>query len=444
MYEALTRKVPFDELVRGPGAKGGGAGSGAQEGGLGPGGGMPLPLPMGGLFAIILAVAIQGRRPLLPDWIPRGLADLISACWSENPRIRPTAAQVYARLDSLIAEELGRRAVRAARVGAGRPRTSRRLGVSGAMLVPAESASSSAGGPQLPSPPPSPAGLKPSPGAPTSGSQSSCPPPAFSDSGAGGGKSGSSGITSLLHHAPAPTSGEEERYTAASALRTSSSTSSAAAVAAAAAAAKQPLKPSSRTRSGSDAGTPGDEQSGSSSSTPPLQLQPNVPTQQGLASSPATGRPPQRPPLPRPPLSPPASPSGYPALLPEPMPPRLELPPPAPTWKGAGIQPSPPELPAPQPPQPPPPQQQPPQSPVPDPNVRPQMAATSSMKRGGAGGGSSGRSVLSLSQMAAAVFAATTGGKGSSSSWFGGNVSGTASSGEETLATSRSPVGRLS
>ena len=83
MYEAATRKVPFEHLVRGGGggARGGGGGGGgaARGGGREPGGGRGGDeggggggpgggggggggaLPMGGLFAIILAVAIQVR-----------------------------------------------------------------------------------------------------------------------------------------------------------------------------------------------------------------------------------------------------------------------------------------------------------------------------------------------------------------------------------------------
>lgn len=76
MYEALTRRAPFDDLVRGGPAEGGGG------------------LPMGGLFAIILAVAIQRRRPPVPKWVPQELADLIRDCWAEEPRARPTAEQV--------------------------------------------------------------------------------------------------------------------------------------------------------------------------------------------------------------------------------------------------------------------------------------------------------------------------------------------------------------
>ncbi|GLC60301.1 hypothetical protein PLESTB_001596000 [Pleodorina starrii] len=114
MYEAATRNVPFGNLWRGPTpvARAAWDDSGEEGGNLG--GGSP--------GAIVLAVAILGRRPPLPDWVPRGLAELITACWAKDPRARPTAVEVFERLDELIVEEMGRRAARAA--GGGRPRVS--------------------------------------------------------------------------------------------------------------------------------------------------------------------------------------------------------------------------------------------------------------------------------------------------------------------------------
>ncbi|GLC37353.1 hypothetical protein PLESTM_000574700 [Pleodorina starrii] len=143
MYEALTRKVPFDHLLRGP-AVGPGPGGGEAAGG-----GM---VAAGNPAAVIMAVAVLGKRPELPDWVPRGLAELITACWAEDPKARPAAAQasnhsVYFRLDALIAEELARRALRAPWAAAGgRPRVSN-LG------LPATELTTSAG----PAPPTTPA-----------------------------------------------------------------------------------------------------------------------------------------------------------------------------------------------------------------------------------------------------------------------------------------------
>ncbi|GFR42064.1 hypothetical protein Agub_g2883, partial [Astrephomene gubernaculifera] len=145
MYEALTRRVPFDNLAKGNAPGGAGAAAAAAAGGAGAdagGGG----LPMGGLFAIILAVAIQGRRPTLPEWVPKGLADLIRGCWAEDPRARPTAAQALARLDALIAEERASRAARAAARGGSRTRISRHYaGSNSSGLAPVTSASGSSG-----------------------------------------------------------------------------------------------------------------------------------------------------------------------------------------------------------------------------------------------------------------------------------------------------------
>lgn len=43
---------------------------------------------------IILAVAIKGQRPPLPPDLPLGLRLLIAACWREDPRRRPSCAEV--------------------------------------------------------------------------------------------------------------------------------------------------------------------------------------------------------------------------------------------------------------------------------------------------------------------------------------------------------------
>jgi hypothetical protein len=43
---------------------------------------------------IILAVAIQGRRPPIPMDCPPALRVLINACWRENPKARPSSKEV--------------------------------------------------------------------------------------------------------------------------------------------------------------------------------------------------------------------------------------------------------------------------------------------------------------------------------------------------------------
>ncbi|GLC66073.1 hypothetical protein PLESTF_000378700 [Pleodorina starrii] len=416
MYEALTRKVPFDNLVRGPAA---GQGPGGGEGGGGPDG-MPAPLPMGGLFAIILAVAIQGRRPTLPDWVPRGLADLIAACWAENPRARPTAAQVYARLDALIAEELGRRAVRAARVGVSRPRVSRHYGGSGAALVPMASASSSglshretnaaasmdvstAGVHALPSPPPSPSML---PTPPALVSQSSSQPPQSQDS-AGGGKGEAAAV-------PAPVSRGNERHDS----YIPSSGSSAAI--AAAAAARRPLQLSPRPRSGSTAVAElplGSQLAPYIDPHPELLPGGELQLPQPPRSPDAAGRLARRQQLPRPPPSPP----GRTALHPEPMSPRLDLPLPDYSKGSPKLQPVPPNL-------PPPPPLRPQDSSLPHRHQQEEQSEPPSKAPVPATSGS-GRAGRSFAQMAAAVFGAATGGRGTSGSWFGGNSSATTTAG---------------
>ena len=46
---------------------------------------------------IILAVAIKGLRPPLPDDLHPGMCALITACWSEEPRKRPSCREVLGR-----------------------------------------------------------------------------------------------------------------------------------------------------------------------------------------------------------------------------------------------------------------------------------------------------------------------------------------------------------
>ncbi len=100
MYEMVTRRVPFADIAHPPAGGGGGpAGEessvgGAADLGGGYGGGGGGGGGLGGLFQIILAVAINGDRPKVPKSVPQGLKDLIEGCWDKDPRSRPTAAQV--------------------------------------------------------------------------------------------------------------------------------------------------------------------------------------------------------------------------------------------------------------------------------------------------------------------------------------------------------------
>ncbi|GLC37354.1 hypothetical protein PLESTM_000574800 [Pleodorina starrii] len=147
MYEALTRQVPFGNMQRGAvkelGSRGGAPGGEAAGGGM---------VAAGNPAAVIMAVAVLGKRPELPDWVPRGLAELITACWAEDPKARPAAAQVFFRLDALIAQELARRALRVpwATAGGGRPRVS-------CPGLPAAESTTSGGPAATPTPPLTPA-----------------------------------------------------------------------------------------------------------------------------------------------------------------------------------------------------------------------------------------------------------------------------------------------
>ena len=58
---------------------------------------------------IVFAVAVEGRRPPLPeeedddgeDEAGGGLRGLVARCWGEEPRSRPTFAEIDARLEEM-------------------------------------------------------------------------------------------------------------------------------------------------------------------------------------------------------------------------------------------------------------------------------------------------------------------------------------------------------
>ncbi|WIA30080.1 hypothetical protein OEZ86_000175 [Tetradesmus obliquus] len=87
LYECLARRRPFGELL------------GGEDG-----------RSFNMLFKIIVAVAINKERPLLPPSTPPRLAALIRRCWQEEPRQRPRAAAVAAELQQMMQEELDLRA----------------------------------------------------------------------------------------------------------------------------------------------------------------------------------------------------------------------------------------------------------------------------------------------------------------------------------------------
>ncbi|GLC66066.1 hypothetical protein PLESTF_000377900 [Pleodorina starrii] len=295
MYEALTRKVPFDHLLRGPAV------------GPGPGGGEPAAgggMVAGNPAAVIMAVAVLGKRPELPDWVPRGLAELITACWAEDPKARPAAAQVYFRLDALIAEELARRALRAPWAAAGgRPRGS----CPGLLpAIESSSASTSAG----PAPPTTPALTAAASPVPVSSSLSGMTPPSQGSSGGGGGRQLTTPSTGI--------------QTGQSFHTGSASVSSS--VLAAAAAARRPLQPSPRPSS-SVIGAAGDDRPPQPSPPPPPQQQQPQPEHQQQQEQQAADLELQRIMSRRPP-SPPRSPAPLQLPRPPPSPPeRTALPP---------------------------------------------------------------------------------------------------------------------
>eukprot|EP00803_Ostreobium_quekettii_P000840 evm.model.scf_222.12 EVM.evm.TU.scf_222.12 scf_222:82240-92611(-) len=83
LYEAVTRKVPFSDL---------------------PHDNFAPPL-----FQIIKTVAIDKKRPKIPEYCPHKLATLIRVCWSDNPKKRPSAAKVKEIIEGMMKEEMQHR-----------------------------------------------------------------------------------------------------------------------------------------------------------------------------------------------------------------------------------------------------------------------------------------------------------------------------------------------
>lgn len=59
-------------------------------------------------FQIVLRVAVNGERPWMDPDCPEGLRRLITKCWHQDPRQRPSCADVMRLTDLLIQEELHR------------------------------------------------------------------------------------------------------------------------------------------------------------------------------------------------------------------------------------------------------------------------------------------------------------------------------------------------
>jgi len=79
LYEAVTRRVPLSDLPSENCAP---------------------------LFQIIKTVAIDKRRPKIPEHCPHGFARIIRQCWKDNPRSRPSASELCVALTSLIEKEI--------------------------------------------------------------------------------------------------------------------------------------------------------------------------------------------------------------------------------------------------------------------------------------------------------------------------------------------------
>jgi hypothetical protein len=47
---------------------------------------------------------LVGRRPIIPDSVPRDVRDVICSCWAQHPRARPSITAVYTRLEVLVVQ----------------------------------------------------------------------------------------------------------------------------------------------------------------------------------------------------------------------------------------------------------------------------------------------------------------------------------------------------
>jgi hypothetical protein len=56
-------------------------------------------------FAALFAVAYQNWRPVVPDNCPPGFAELMTACWHQDPEQRPTVQQLLSTLQKLYVAE---------------------------------------------------------------------------------------------------------------------------------------------------------------------------------------------------------------------------------------------------------------------------------------------------------------------------------------------------
>lgn len=63
---------------------------------------LALPATKNKIKQIIVAVAINNERPLLPEDTPPALAAVIERCWREDPRARPSAAELVRLFDILM------------------------------------------------------------------------------------------------------------------------------------------------------------------------------------------------------------------------------------------------------------------------------------------------------------------------------------------------------
>lgn len=65
------------------------------------------------LVQIILQVAIKGARPAMDPTCPEAVRRLISKCWAQDSRTRPSCAEVLRLTDILLQREIRKETMRA-------------------------------------------------------------------------------------------------------------------------------------------------------------------------------------------------------------------------------------------------------------------------------------------------------------------------------------------
>eukprot|EP01105_Mastigella_eilhardi_P014593 TRINITY_DN331_c0_g1_i2.p1 TRINITY_DN331_c0_g1~~TRINITY_DN331_c0_g1_i2.p1 ORF type:complete len:768 (-),score=181.30 TRINITY_DN331_c0_g1_i2:130-2145(-) len=62
------------------------------------------PFPKMPVMRVLLTVAHEHKRPLIPDWAPDIYVKLLTRCWADEPNLRPEFAEILPELEAMHAE----------------------------------------------------------------------------------------------------------------------------------------------------------------------------------------------------------------------------------------------------------------------------------------------------------------------------------------------------